>query len=132
LSERVSSRALVVLLTIAVVTNALWTPFTMFFALLAESGGKHPSYAIAALDVWALVEIIRTWRWGRRASRGDAAPSRRRLYVGVAAAVLLVLRPAIELVVGDIQPWERSSFALLALVIGACYWLRRYQASATP
>jgi hypothetical protein len=125
-------RSVVVLLTIAIVVNAVWTPLVMFFALLAESGGKDPSFAIAALDVWALVEIIRTWRWARRASRGDAAPSRRSPVVGVVLASLLVLRPVLDWVIGDIQPWERSLFVVLALVIGACYWLRPFHSSAAP
>jgi hypothetical protein len=117
------SRPLVVLLTIALVTNALWTPLAMFFALLAESGGKNPSFAIAALDLWALVEIVRTWRWFRRASRGDAGPTTRAPVAGVIVASLLVLRPAIDLLVGELQPWELSWFVVVALVIGACYWL---------
>jgi hypothetical protein len=119
------SRVLLVVLTVALVVNALWTPLVLFFALLAESGGKDPSFVIAALEVWALVEIIRTWRWARRASRSEAAPSRRAPAVAVALASLLVLRPGLDYAASAVQPWERSLFVVLALVIGACYGLRQ-------
>ena len=116
---------LTIIMAVALAMNVLWTPLVVVFALLAESGGKESSFVVAGLTIWVLVEIgLTSWRVMRRKiePRGDAN-------LPIVLALVICLRPALDIVAGAFQPWHVSMAIASIVVVGACYLLRHHLAT---
>ena len=115
-----------VAMTIVVLINAPWTFFLAFFALMAESGGKHPSPLAAGIVVWALVEIVST---AIRSMREPPINQSRRVLQALCIG-LLIVRPGLDLLLDLLLhsvavPWQTQIGVSGALAILFARLLRR-------
>jgi hypothetical protein len=117
-----------VVMVLVAIVNTGWSLMMAFVLLLAESGGKEPEPLNALIVLWLLVEVLVTCakavRFVAASSRTRGNPLTEWLLVGA-----LLCRPAVDIAVMYIAPWQHGTAAITAttlVMIALCHILRRH------
>ena len=110
---------------IGIMGYGAWTLFLIFFALMAESGGKNPNPLLAALLLWPLGELVWTWRWlFRNAGQYSAVSDKRRIVGDTLVALALIMPAPLTFMIDKAGPWEFGMLVPAAITIAACHAAR--------
>jgi hypothetical protein len=120
-----SRKWLLVTTGLGILIYAGWTLFLVFWALMAESGGKEPQPLLAVALLWPLGELIATWMWVAAHGERYTNSSRRGLGDGLLMIALVAPIPLYIGLADLMQPhWVWVLVAPMAVTIAGCWAAR--------